>query len=382
MKTQSWKNPLVWFLMLLLSGCVEPYFPEVLESQNTFLVVNGFLNANGPTTIQLLRTQNLNENGPSPAESQAKVTVESEGGEQYSLFETGNGVYMSHNMQLAPEKKYRLLIRTIRGKEYASDFVEVKKTPAIDNITWKPVNDEVQVLVNTHDDSNNTRYYRWEYEQTWQFRAALYSTIKYENGAISQRGPNDNPIYNCWKSENSTTIELGSSIKLNSDVISNYKLLTLPQKSDKIAIKNSILVKQYALSREAYEYWETLKKNTESIGTLFDPLPSQLTSNIRSLSDPNEPVIGFLTAATMQQKRIFIDSKDLPAEWRLYYPSCPVDTVMISSGQVNERFEGGGVLPVEEVYGVSPSPIGYTYAPRSCVDCTLRGTNVKPAFWE
>ena len=382
MKIQNWKSPLVWFLMLLLSGCVEPYFPEVLESPNSYLVVNGFLNANGTTTIQLLRTQNLNENVPPPAETQAQVTVESEAGEKYTLFETEKGMYRSYNMQLALNKKYRLLIRTIKGMQYASDFVEVKNTPAIDNVKWRPVNEEVQVFVDTHDEGNNTRYYRWEYEQTWQFRSALFSTIKYENGVVSYREPSDKPIYNCWRSENSNTIELGSSIKLNSDVISDYKLLSLPRNSEKIAIKNSILVKQYALSREAYEYWETLKKNTESIGTLFDPLPSQLTSNIRSLSDPKEPVIGFLTASTMQQKRIFIDSKDLPEEWRLYYTSCPTDTVLISSGRVNELFKDGVLIPVDEVYGVSPSPIGYTYAPRSCVDCTLRGTNVKPVFWE
>jgi hypothetical protein len=49
-------------------------------------------------------------------------------------------------------------------------------------------------------------------------------------------------------------------VQLSADVISNYKLAAIPYNSEKLSIKNSTLVKQYALTREAYEYWETLKK--------------------------------------------------------------------------------------------------------------------------
>lgn len=382
MKIRNWKNPLVWLMMLLFSSCVEPYFPEVLESPSSFLVVNGFLNANGRTTIQLLRTQSINDTGTPPAEANATVVVESENGERYGLHETGYGTYVHPNLQLSTEKKYRLYIRTRNGKEYASDYVVVKVTPAIDNVHWKAVNGEVKVYVNTHDASNNTHFYKWDYEQTWQFRTAFFSVLKYENRQVRQRTPEDESIYVCWKSDNSTTIEISSSVKLNEDRINDYHLLSIPYNSEKVSMKNSILVKQYALTREAFEYFELLKKNTESIGTLFDPLPSQLNSNIRSLSDPNEMVIGYMTATTTETKRMFIDSRDLPRDWRLYYPSCELDSVMIASGMVQERFDGGGLVPVDEIYGSAPGPIGYTYAARPCVDCTLQGTNVKPAFWE
>ena len=148
-------------------------------------------------------------------------------------------------------------------------------------------------------------------------------------------------------------------------------------------MKYSILVKQYALTREAYEYLEMLKKNTENIGTLFDPLPSQLTSNIHSLSNPDETVIGYMTATTMETKRMFVDSPELPRDWRLYNPTCKVDTVLIRSGLIDERFTGGYLIPVDAIFEPSsPFPTGYTYGTRPCVNCTTQGTNVKPAFWE
>lgn len=383
MKIRNWKNPIVWLVMLVFSGCVDPYFPEVQESPGSFLVVNGFLNANGPTTIQLLRSQSLNDTEAPPAEENATVIVESEHGERFGLHETGYGTYRHPNLQLRGDMKYRLYIRTRSGSEYASDYVEVKTSPAIESVNWKADGEEVKIYVNSQDPNSNTHYYKWDYEETWQFRSALYSVLIYENGQVRFREPSDVPIAYCWKSANSTRVEIGSSVKLSEDRISDYRLLSIPYNSEKVSMKYSILVKQYALTREAFEYLEMLKKNTENIGTLFDPLPSQLTSNIHSLSNPEETVIGYMTATTVETKRVFVDSRDLPRDWRLYYPSCEVDTVMIKSGQVDERFTGGYLVPVDEIYSpTSPGPIGYTYGTRPCVDCTTQGSNVKPAFWE
>ncbi|CAM3440104.1 DUF4249 domain-containing protein [Pontibacter korlensis] len=371
-------------MMLLVSSCVEPYSPEVLEAPNSFLVVNGFINANGPTTIQLLRTQNLNEETPPPAETGAVVRVESDAGESYTLYEAGDGSYTAGNLNLNQANKYRLFIRTQNGREYTSEFVEVKQTPAVDEITWEVIGNEVQLYVNTHDPTNNTRYYRWEYEDTWQFRSAFYTSLKFENDTVEDRTDNDPLIYNCWRSSSSNTLELGNSVRLSQDVISNYKLLALPYNTEKLGIKYSMLVRQYALTREAYEYWEILKKNTESIGTLFDPLPSQLTGNIRSVDDPQEPVIGFVTASTTQEKRVFIERKDLPREWRTFIPTCSIDTLLFGERSVKDFFSSAYVLPVEEVHPPNGAPvaIGYTYASRNCVDCRTRGTNVKPDYWE
>ncbi|MBX0334443.1 DUF4249 domain-containing protein [Pontibacter sp. HSC-14F20] len=384
MKIRNWKNPIVWLVMLVFSGCVEPYFPEVKESASSFLVVNGFLNANGPTTIQLLRTQNLNETGTPPAEVNATVFVESENGERYGLHETDFGTYVHPNLQMSSDSKYRLYIRTRSGSEYASDYVEVQVTPEIDNVHWRAVGDEVKVYIDTHDPLNNSQYYRWEYEQTWQFRSALPTTLLYERGTIRYRDQRDMPINLCWKTSFSNTIELASSENLSTDVISDYHIFSIPAGSESISIRNSILVRQYTLTRDAYQYWGIVKKNTENIGTLFDPLPSQQHSNIKSLSNPGEVVIGFVSAAFVQEKRIFIDKDELPSEWRPNFASCGTDTLMLSEGNIRDYFEGGYQMPVSEIFPPSGSmyPIGYTYAPRNCVDCTTQGTNVKPAFWE
>lgn len=382
MKPINWKNIIGCLIILLATGCVEPYAPEVIQAPNSYLVVNGFINANGTTTIKLQRTQNLDDNTPPPPENGAIVMIEAEDGEQFGMVQPESGKYITAPLTLDPQKKYRLFIRTRAGKEYASEFVEIKQTPEIDEVTWKPVDDELRIYVSSHDPNNNTWYYRWEYETTWQFRSAFYTPIIYENGDVRFRDDRDPQIYICWKSENSTTIELGTSKKLTSDVINDYNLVKIPSNSEKISHRYSILVKQFALTREEYDYLQILKKNSENIGTLFDPLPSQLTGNIKSLSNPNEPVIGYVGATTEQTMRIFIDLRELPRGWKLYNAECTLEEFKLKDRSIKDVFGNGVFLPVEPIYGSRPDPDGYTYAPAYCVDCRERGTNVKPDFWK
>ena len=64
-----------------------------------------------------------------------------------------------------------------------------------------------------------------------------------------------------------------------------------------------------------------MKKNTESLGTIFDAQPSEIKGNIYSASDPAEPVIGYISATTIEEKRIFIEQADLDG-WQ-FTQDCP-----------------------------------------------------------
>lgn len=389
MYTRSLRS-IVYCCLLLLAGCVEPYAPEVIEGPNNYLVVDGLINGNGITRVKLSRTQNISEVMAPLVEEGATLLLEEEQGAQYPLSEVTAGTYASNSLTLNLNQKYRLYIRLVTGEEYASDFVPMKQTPPIDQVGWLAQDNEVRFYVSTHDSQNDTRYYRWEYEATWAYTAAYASSIKYDeaSGGIVPRTRSDENIYNCWRSEPSTDIKLGNSVKLSQDVIHEYPLLTLPAGSEELRIKYSILVKQFALTREAYQYWETLMKNTESIGTLFDPLPSQLTGNVHRLSNPDEPVIGYVGASWVQEKRIFVSGEELPRDWRSYYPTCPLDSLLPGEGQslrdLAGVFQHGSYMPVGEIFAPNgpPTPIGYLGATKNCVDCRTRGTNVKPDFWE
>jgi hypothetical protein len=375
MLARYYKYYLVGCLLLLLGSCVEPYRPNVIQAPNNYLVVDGFINSNGRTSIRLSRTLNLDGSNIPPGEANALVYIEEEGGPQFILAEGPDGNYTSQPLQLNSTRHYRLRIRTADNQDYASDFVENKITPPIDSISWKAENNALQIYVNTHDPEQKTRYYRWKYEDTWEFTTPFSSLLEYKNNEMVDRRED---ISHCWRSSSSSAISITSTAKLSQDVVSAFPLVTLPDNSVKIKYKYSILVKQYAQTQEAYEYAETLKKNTENIGTLYDPLPTQLTGNIRCISDPTEPVIGFVSVASEQVKRIFIKREQLPRHWRSLqeYAYCKLDTVLASD--VAATFRDGGMLPIAEI----AMPSGFTASSVDCLDCRLRGTNVKPDFWE
>ena len=370
---------LVGCSLLWLGSCVEPYRPDVIQAPNNYLVVDGFINSKGPTNIRLSRTVNLDGAAIPPGETKARVLIEEEGGPQFGLIEGRDGNYASAQLQLNPSRRYRLRIRTSDNKEYASAYVANKTTPPVDSVSWKAENGALQVYVSTHDPAQQTRYYRWTFDETWEYTTPYYSNFEFKNNQLLDRRDN---INRCWRGSNSSAIWITSTAKLSQDVVSEFPLIKLASSSLKIKFKYSILVKQYAQTKEAYEYAETLRKNTENIGTLFDPLPTQLTGNIQCISDPGEPVIGFVSVSSVQEKRIFIKRDQLPNNWTAEneYAYCKFDTVLVPD--VVKAFGSGQILPIVEIRGESGPLLGYSASTSDCVDCRLRGTNVKPAFWE
>lgn len=364
---------------LALFTCKEPFAPTIVAKNNNYLVVEGLINT-GPdsTFIKLSRTTKIEDKNSIKPELGAVVSVEGENNQSYLLKDLGKGVYATSGLNLDPSKKYRLKIRTSNNNSYQSDFVETKVSPIIDSLSYEVKADGVQIYSNTHDASNKSRYYRWEYADAWQFTALSYSLLIAKGNAIIDRAA-DEQIYVCWGNGNSNNIILGNSVKLEHDVISKGPVLFIAASSEKISKKYSILVKQYVLTKEAFEFWESLKKNTESLGSIFDAQPSQLMGNIHNVADANEPVLGFISAGTTQQKRIFIEREKLPPTWVTKYPyECRIDT--LRGIDVDRLILTHKVTVLTKV--PSEEKGGYVTAPHECADCTIRGVTKKPAFWQ
>jgi hypothetical protein len=382
-----------WLMLLITGSCIEPYLPPPIQSPSGFLVVDGFLNSGREASMIILsRTQNLADTLNPLAETGARISVESEHQGSFLFTEVGNGLYTLPALNVSAGERFRLNIITTNGREYESEYVAVKATPAIDSISWKVEGAGVQVYTNTHDTQNNTWYYRWSFEETWQYTSAFESTYDFVN---RQLVPRTEDIYHCWRTQPSTNIIIGSSTRLTQDIIKEFPLQFLPADSEKLGIRYSILVRQYALSKEAYEYLQKLEKNTENLGTLFDPQPSQLTGNIRSVSDPQEVVIGYFDVLAEQQKRIFIGKHQLP-EWSVTtgYEACKADTVDIETtprpGE-SPPIPNGYMFIERRIYIkvfddmgniINKPTIGAVISPTNCVDCRTRGTNSKPGFWQ
>lgn len=364
--------------LLIAVGCKDPYGPPENAVNTGYLVVEGYLNGNGPTSIALSRTFNLDDSARVRPELLAQVTVQGKNGGSFSLAASGGGVYRINQLPLQENNEYRVLIRTVEGKEYYSDYVEYKRTPAIDSISWRRVDDGLQLYANTHDEQNKTIYYRWDYDETWEFHSPYFSYFDYVNGRIVDRDRSTN-ISVCWASNTSTNILLGSSAKLQEDVISMSPLTLIPSHSWKLSVKYSMLLRQYALTEKAYQYWQNMMKNSEKIGSIFDPQPTEIKGNIYAATDPEEVVIGYISAGTIEEKRIFIKGSDVP-NWR-YRHGCLEDVVADRPDTLAIVFGNGVYEPIDLASTPSGGP-AYSYSTADCIDCRLKGVNVRPPFWQ
>jgi hypothetical protein len=369
-----------WLLIFVLiaAGCKERFDPKLAPVQTDYLVVEGFINANGATTIKLSRTTPIDVRANQKPELNAEVRISGEDNSSFNVTGRGNGTYTSDSIVLNVNQKYRLQIKTRSGSEYLSEFSSIKRAPPIDSISWKPENNGINISVSTHDQQNKSIYYKWDYEETWELRSAYTYGFEYKPPTVVRRTGDLSKFYYCWNSFKSNNILLGSSAQLTSDIIYQAPITYIPIESEKLAVRYSILIKQYVLDRKGYDFYKMMKSNTESIGSIFDPQPSDLPGNITCVTNPLEKAIGYIAAATMSEKRIFLLAQEVNSKFRR---DCKVIYVANNADSIKYYFDGGGLLPFDSD-GSPPGPVlGYFASYPTCIDCTLRGSNIKPSFW-
>ncbi|HVV53794.1 MAG TPA: DUF4249 domain-containing protein, partial [Mucilaginibacter sp.] len=264
----------------------------------------------------------------------------------------------------------------------------------IDTLRYEITGDGVNFYTSAHDASNSTRYYRWDYTETYIFVSQLDSYFEFNNSAspyvskkVVLRQP-DELIHTCYVTDTSNNVILGSSANLAQDIVNNTPITHVSSTSEKFYHRYSINLRQYALTRDAYQFWSTLKKNTEELGNIFDAQPSQLNSNIHCITNPNEPVIGYLSVSTVSQKRVFIDNSQLPA-WPLPAPTCMPYTISWSLGEgVPPYLSAFIAIPLGTISaGYDKDVKDSVYIVRvgdyDCVDCRYHfgGKTKKPDYW-
>ena len=372
-KINHMRNLLYIIIVVLLSGCIEPYEPSGVEEISDLLVIEGTITDN-ESFFSLRTSVGLSEllTGRETVDG-AFVCVETENGEILPGIFQGNGTYMVETGNLDTGKKYRLYV-VADGEEYRSDFLSPLFTPEIDSIVAQKKEDGAPVFinVNTHDSEDKSRYYLWSYKEIWEVTAPLFANFGYLDYAypIFFTSTTAENTYYCWGRDNSKKMLLGSTDKLSENIISQKKLTEIPCNNDRLSILYYISVKQNQIRKEAYDYYSNIQKNVEQTGSIFAPIPSEMRGNIVCISNPERPVIGYIDVSTTKEKDIFI-----PEKVGLY--EAPM-TFCYSQITGESEF----AYPIYGYYENYPG-LPTLYAPFNCVDCRLKekASKDKPDFW-
>jgi hypothetical protein len=376
----------ILFCFSLLIGCREPFEPEIELSDLSVLVVEGYLDSEGLSSIlDLSYTRNIqDEFNLDSRVFGANVYLENSSGVRFQLTEIGGGSYeFRHNI---PENDtYVLRIFLPNGISYSSTPLTPLITPEIIDVGFVKNESGVEVFLTTKGDIDADDFL-WTFDETWAFRPAITSQVKYDLDLkdVVLRKPDDR-IDLCYLSKRNSDLILETSSRFEDQFVFRQTINQINRGDERLTLRYSILISQKALTKDASEFWEILKKNTDDLGSIFSPLPSIITGNMTQDQDPEVPVIGQVGLGKVQQRRLFIDLRDV-APWRAdvpEYEGCIVASDTILVADYDRAFKSGNNLPTAPVIPDGGfNPIGYRYAARPCVDCTLRGSNVRPDFWE
>lgn len=379
------KGAIFILLCLAILACKEPFEPDLSQENLRVLTVEGYLDTGGkPSELYLGYTRRIYGDNLGPGSTPAlgaDVYLESSSGQQYDLLDQGNGYYL-FEQDIAEDDTYKLKIAFGAAESYTSDPMRPLVSTAIEDINFEKDERGVEIYVTTRG-SQEVDDFIWTFSETYSFSPKFVSPYIYraETNEVDTRIPEET-IYLCYRTVVSPDLILETSSNFDENVIFKKPITRIVPGDERLSTRYSILVSQMALSPEAAEFWEIMRRNTDDIGTIFSPMPSNISGNMTNDQDPETAVIGHVSLGVISQRRLFIGVQEV-SPWTndlSAYFDCELDTDTVSAAGFKERFATGIKFPAMAVFAES-SIIGYRSALRRCVDCTLRGTNVRPDFW-
>lgn len=361
-------------MVQLLNSCITQFIPKT-SADKDLLVVEGLITDNNDiNTVKLTKSLPLGSTvSPNPV-SGYLVTITDDLNNTYVLAETEPGIYVTDPSEFHASvgRTYTLHLSPNSPKNthyYESYPMEMKPVPAIDSLYYEKViiepasgntaeRDGAQIYLNTHDPNNACKYFRWEFAETWEF-------------ILPYMVPNNI----CWVSANSDIINIKNTSNIGEDKIERYPVNFISNETDRLREKYSILVNQYSLNEDEYLYWEKIQKYSQQVGGLYDMVPSAVPSNVYCIDDPNQKVQGYFSVSSAASKRIFIKDHFIGLANPYSVDKCVADTI----------FDGTYPPGLNDYYWIigsqfMPPYIVTTYS-KGCYDCTMRGTNTPPDFW-
>jgi len=369
---------IILLILLLFSSCITQFIPETTEAQE-LLVVEGLLTDQPEANIvKLSKSMPLGKKSNVIPLSGCTVYISDDLGNTTSLYQTEPGTYATDPSVFRGivGRKYTLKIftngNTPQGYSYQSLPMEMKPVPAIDSIYYTklllqpptgalPSQEGCQIFLDTHDEADKCKFYRWDYSETWEFRLPFSYPIN----------------TTCWITSGSSAINVKNTSILSENLIKGLPLFYISNESDRLKEKYSILVNQYSVNQDEFDYWEKLQNFTEEVGSLYDIIPASIPSNISCIENPAEIALGYFSVSARSSKRLMIDEY-FSGIVNLYgdcvsdtiYNGAPISNLNVYTWILEDRRPPGFNPPYQVITNI-----------KGCADCTVRGTKTMPSYW-
>ena len=391
----------IFFIIVFIGivhACVEPYEVRSIAYEKALVVEGRFTDQQQRHYVKLSYTRSIDDMENRPVLG-ATVWVEGSDGSKIEFAETSPGYYESEEeVAGVAGNSYQLFFDTAEGKRYQSKAQALIASPPIDRIynayaekthpKTGGVVKGIQFFVDTHDDTNEAKYYKYEWEETYEVYAPYPSFYEYSHNPDTAIARTEE-VSPCYVSAKSNSITIGTTATLTENRLTEVPVRYITSDTEHLLNAYSILVKQYVISPEAYGFYRDILQNDNDRGSLFDQQLGAVIGNITSSENPEETVLGFFEVSGMSEQRAFVRYKDLDKRFpwpKTEYPCNGPDQVVqiytLDSLDYYVRSKGYGIVSAEYCYSsYCVNEFSATLAPRYCTDCRFRGPAVKPDFW-
>jgi len=309
---------LISLLWVALSNCVDEFNAKLPEDSVGLLVVDGNIISDSTVTFLLSRTFSLNEPTAPEGYDQiaADVSVVGDDGSRIAGVSMGKGRYQVRIGTLDKQVRYGLEV-VYDGDTYTSEPQYPLETAGIADVTFAQPEDYGDIYINLSTESAGSgepAYYIWTYEEDWEVRAAFAAKSFYNPQTKEVDTFKEAPYARGWMHAETSKTIIGSTEANAENRLKDKRMYSFTSHNLRASFYYSTLMKQRALSKGEFEYYENKAKLSEGMGGLFTPQPSELPTNI-TCSDPEKRVIGYVGVnMNISEYRFYVSTYDLQYE--------------------------------------------------------------------
>ena len=385
--------------LLLTASCIYPFEPET-PPVDRCLVFEGNLVIGESSTmsVRLLQplsgsivtaTDTWNINGEARVECTDGTVING-----VPRLRGSNEVAFIFNLTNASAKEaYRVWFTDDETKKvYRSNWMKVEKAPLIERIDFVPDDKNVKVRLTLTGPTDDTRYFCWTYTEDWEIHSDFLPLYLYRYGVdpYNIRGLAYEEIqgeydkYYCWNRASSKELFVADTRDLNSRTLPARQIAEFGRTTPRCQELYCISVTAYGISADRYAYIHHMNEVSNIQGDLFSPNPSAMRGNLRCEQDSTELVLGYVGVCQTTMTRAFF-------EGTRYYTG-RVDYSVRFFPNLSEPLEAeSNEKGYDYFYRLDNRPLYLVadengdekmqWAPRRCVDCTVKGTKNKPSYW-
>lgn len=373
-------------MAMVFSTCTEPFEVETTDFEDILIINASITTDTRQHEIYISRSYEQGEEEIKVSGATVEVLVNGDSPIQFE--QVLPGVYRSTIVFAAePGTNYQLRVVDENGEIYTSPQVQSTAPTTIDEISARRVlnedgQDGVEIYVDGATTGDNEGYFRYEYEETYKIES-LYKPLK-EFRIVSESPPllevvdKEREEKICYVTETSNSIIIAETNNLSENKVMDFPIRFIERRDRRIALRYSVLIKQYAQTSVSYEFYSTLKNFSSSNNLFSQPQPGLIVGNVRHVDDDSVKVIGLFEVVSYTTKRFFFNFQEIFGNDIPYLGNCDIKDsyFSLSDPELFQRIKSGQFKYIGE-----DPPFVYQIAPTRCVDCTLFGSNVIPEFW-